>query len=466
VVGYAALAFRSDSEKTSNQASMNSILKSIGLTALLVAAALMTGCNTSYDVGKMMQGLHNKNSALYVGMPVAGKAKVVFVRPPDAAKNCKYNIRDCDHLIGLLEPKSYCVYECTPGYHLFNCANEEDSITVLDANLLPDRIYYVKIVSLGATGPSRMYSLYPESAGNEWIRLLKLLPALARSSVTAAEVEPDRQKSGGYQERIKKFRDEHYLANPQRDQILPEHGQRRAVDPLASFYKMETPHIRQVYLHEYSPTVWKADRSRRSLLRGVTVSVKGFAEAFDCSTIVPDQNGLEPQGWLFSNIATNTSENTRWNKDAETRNKSIKLDDCKPIGYVRDVSGRARFGVFSTVPPGDWLSDTLKMDLENQGAQIVGGENATVSIQGTIRYLTIDACGRYCADLVADVEITVKDHPPIKQTFHTIATEHRHVFSTSAFECFKSLRQCQQKFSAAMIDGLESVLSQQKGSGK
>jgi len=115
-------------------------------------------------------------------------------------------------------------------------------------------------------------------------------------------------------------------------------------------------------------------------------------------------------------------------------------------------------GVYTTVPPGVWLGETLRMDLANQGAQIVGGEDATVVIQGTIRHLSIDMYFKYWADLIVDVEITVKGKPTIKRTIHTTPSQHTTTGSVSSFEFFKSLRQCQQKFSAGMIDCLEDTL--------
>jgi hypothetical protein len=229
-----------------------------------------------------------------------------------------------------------------------------------------------------------------------------------------------------------------------------------------------SPHrqLRRIYLHEYSPTVSKVDASKKSPLQGVTVSIKDFTEAFDFNAPVEDRNIVEPQGYRFSNIATNAAQKKMWDRDGQTRIYSSNRHDFEQIGYVRNIFGNKIGGVYATIPPSVWLGETLKMDLANQGAQIVGGEDATVVIQGTIRHLNVDMCFKYWADLIVDVEITVKGRPAVKRTIHTIPSEHTAAGSGSSFEFFKSFRQCQQKFSAAMIDELESVLEQQNGSGK
>jgi uncharacterized lipoprotein YajG len=224
--------------------------------------------------------------------------------------------------------------------------------------------------------------------------------------------------------------------------------------------------MRRIYLHEYSPTVTKADTTKKSPLQGATISIKGFADAFDCNAPLPDKNVSEPQGYLFSNIATNAAEKKLWDHDAGVRIRSTKINDWNQIGYVRNIFGSRIGGAYAVVPPGEWLSDTLKMDLANQGARIVESEDATVTVQGTISYLTVDMCFKYWADLIVDVEITVKGKRPVKRTIHTIPSEHTGAGSGSAFEFFKSLRQCQQKFSGAMIDELENALLQSDGSGK
>jgi hypothetical protein len=218
----------------------------------------------------------------------------------------------------------------------------------------------------------------------------------------------------------------------------------------------------KLYLHEYSPTVQRADATKQSPLRGVTVSVKDLAEDFDYNVRPTDKNVYEPQGWIFSNIGTNEVEKKLWNQEYHARIEATRKADWKQIGFIRNGVGVRAGGVFATVPPGIWLAETLRMDLAGQGAQIVQDGDAQVSVRGTIRYLLIELCYTYMADLVVDVEITVRGQPTIKRTLHTTLStyaEHAMAGSTTSFGFFKTFRQCQQKFSAGMIEELEQALS-------
>jgi hypothetical protein len=99
------------------------------------------------------------------------------------------------------------------------------------------------------------------------------------------------------------------------------------------------------------------------------------------------------------------------------------------------------------------------MDLREQGAKIVErpeAGDATVSIEGSIRYFKIDIYMKYWADLIVEVRLKVKDKPLVERTIHTTAGQA--AWSSSSFEYYQSIRQCQQKLSRALIDEIEKTL--------
>ena len=99
-------------------------------------------------------------------------------------------VHDEAPVIGVLPYYCFFEYECAPGRHRFS-ATVEDEMKVLEAELLPDRIYYAKVSArygFGSPGVN-MYSLYPGCPGELWPQMSKMLGELKEAIVDPAEVE-------------------------------------------------------------------------------------------------------------------------------------------------------------------------------------------------------------------------------------------------------------------------------------
>jgi hypothetical protein len=185
--------------------------------ALILALMFGTGCASSYTRGR--------NSGLGLELAAPGKSKVVFVRPGQfMGDGVDFNVHDGDRLIGVVPGSSYFVYDCEPGHHLFSASMED--IAIMEADLLADRIYYAKVSSQLGVWISRvnMYSLHPHCAGDLWPQLPKILADVKETIVTPAAVADDQRGAANYMKRLEKHLSEHQ-GNPNREQILPEHGQ-------------------------------------------------------------------------------------------------------------------------------------------------------------------------------------------------------------------------------------------------
>ena len=220
---------------------MNTILKSTGLTALLVAAALITGCASDKSESTTATGVkqeaalkHQKPAkngatgrmeAMQIQMPAPGKSKVVFIRPGTLGSMLPFYVHDDDKLIGVLKANSYFVYECDPGNHLFSTSME--GVAMLDASLLPDRIYYAKVsAAMGVfVAEVNMYSLHPGCAGDLWRKLPTILPHLHETVAS----ERGSLGSTNYIKRVQIYHKYEYLPDQHREQILPEHGQLKPI---------------------------------------------------------------------------------------------------------------------------------------------------------------------------------------------------------------------------------------------
>jgi hypothetical protein len=97
---------------------------------------------------------------------------------------------------------------------------------LLDAQLLPDRIYYAGVAAeMGlVVAEVKMCSLHPGCAGNLWPKLPRMLPHLRETVASDKAIEHDKGGAANYWARVQKYH-ESYLLRPDREQILPEHGQ-------------------------------------------------------------------------------------------------------------------------------------------------------------------------------------------------------------------------------------------------
>jgi hypothetical protein len=106
--------------------------KIVIITAILTVFLLVMGCA-------------GKSGYMVPVTPVAGpapdKALVYFMRPSGMGFAVHFQIWDSDHFIGLSQAKSYFVYECAPGTHLF-IGIAENKVAV-QADLEAGKSYYV-----------------------------------------------------------------------------------------------------------------------------------------------------------------------------------------------------------------------------------------------------------------------------------------------------------------------------------
>jgi len=64
-----------------------------------------------------------------------------------------FAVHDGERLIGRSSSATYFIYECDPGQRVFSFSF--GNLDILNADLLPDRIYYVKVMAVAqAWGPA------------------------------------------------------------------------------------------------------------------------------------------------------------------------------------------------------------------------------------------------------------------------------------------------------------------------
>jgi|GEM_PF-1157478 len=115
---------------------MNPIRKSIGLTAALVATALMTGCASVPKTSKVVER---------ISQPPPGKALVNFHRPSSYGKPVGVSIFDINGKM-LVDMRGASLFQavCDPGETVF-ISWTELVVTVIKADLASDKIYDVMV---------------------------------------------------------------------------------------------------------------------------------------------------------------------------------------------------------------------------------------------------------------------------------------------------------------------------------
>jgi len=213
---------------------------------------------------------------------------------------------------------------------------------------------------------------------------------------------------------------------------------------------------RYVVLKEFSSP---RSSEENSPLKGHTVCVEPFVSAFNINDQLPDKNTIEPPNYSY--VKMTREETQMWDNEDKRLRMTANKADWPQIGYVRNGFGKVLSRVYALEDPGAWLTDTLKADLQKLGARVVDKSqegDAEITVGGAIKYLKIDVYMSYWADLVVDVQLKPRTKAPTTLSLHTKAGQA--AWSSSSFEYYQSLRQCQQKFSRLVIADIEQGLKE------
>jgi len=200
---------------------------------------------------------------------------------------------------------------------------------------------------------------------------------------------------------------------------------------------------RHVLLKEYGPSVPPLPGQP---LKGKTVCIKGFQCAPNLTSQAPKGEPEQPPQFAF--VPFTGEQNKTWDKEFRELKKQTTKTDWREIGNLRNGLGMVMSHVYALNDPGPWLGETLKMDLESQGATVVDAAQAATAdlcVGGTIQFCRVDIYMKIWGDLVVDLELTPKSGNPVRRTVHTEGGTVAWVAATSEF--YKPLRECRQKFS-------------------
>jgi hypothetical protein len=213
---------------------------------------------------------------------------------------------------------------------------------------------------------------------------------------------------------------------------------------------------RYVLLKEYAATGQSPDSCS---LQGATVCLTGFATAPALTSPEPASKPEQPDQFKFVDY---TSEQEKaWSKESKALKERTTKEEWRDIGSVRNLLGMVMSHVHALNDPGSWLTESLKLDLERQGAKVVDAlqaESSDVVVSGTVQFCRVDLYMKIWSDLVVDVELQPKNGAVLKRQFHTAGGTTGWVGSTSEF--YKPLRECRQKCSWLLSSEIAAGLKQ------
>ena len=181
-------------------------------------------------------------------------------------------------------------------------------------------------------------------------------------------------------------------------------------------------------------------------LKGATICLKDFTCATNLVLMEVKGNGEEPNPYKY--IERPHQLDPQWDKEMHDLQKQVPQSDQMQIGNMRDAFGIVMSHVYALNNPGDWLRQSLKYDLEAQGAKVVDASQAAdadVTVSGTIQLCRADMYMTVDVQFVVDLDVQPKSGEARHKTIHT----HGNTVAVLASEgeYFHAFRDAREKFS-------------------
>ena len=210
---------------------------------------------------------------------------------------------------------------------------------------------------------------------------------------------------------------------------------------------------RRVLLKEYGPTI---PVMAGDSLNGKTVALKGFTSAANLVSPDPTTVAVEPESFRYLELSR--EHDKLWSSEMRGMQKATK-DQGLLIGNMRNGFGMVMSHVYALNNPAIWLAESLKFDLEAQGAKVVNASQAAaadVAVSGTVQLCRADMYFTVNGTLVVDVEVQVGQGQVKRKRIHTHGATAAMLASEG--EYFHALREARQKFSIFVIQEISAAL--------
>ena len=216
---------------------------------------------------------------------------------------------------------------------------------------------------------------------------------------------------------------------------------------------------RRVLLKEYGPSV---PALADGTLQGSTICLSTIClKGFSCvSNLVSLELKTKPEDPIpFKYMDLTREQDKLWDNEMKALRKQTSQADWREIGNLRNGFGMVMSHVYALNDPAAWLTESLKLDLEAQGAKVVDASQAAsadVSISGTIQLCRADMYMVINGTLVVDIEVQPKQGEVRHKRIHTHGATA--AMMASEGEYFHALRDARQKFSILAIREISQAM--------
>ena len=200
---------------------------------------------------------------------------------------------------------------------------------------------------------------------------------------------------------------------------------------------------RRVLLKEYGPSVPIAVDAG---LKGSTICLSGFKCAPNLVSLELSTEPEEPGAFKYMDLTR--EQDKVWAGEMKDLQDRTTKADWRQIGNMRNGFGMVMSHVYALNDPATWLTDSLRLDLEAQGAKVVDASHAAdadVTISGIIQLCRADMYFVVNGSFVVDLEVQPKNGEVRRKQIHTHGATA--AMMASEGEYFHALRDARQKFS-------------------
>jgi hypothetical protein len=195
-------------------------------------------------------------------------------------------------------------------------------------------------------------------------------------------------------------------------------------------------------------------------LKGKTILLRGFTSSTNLVSPDPTTEPVEPQPFKYMDLSKDHDQ--LWSAEMRSLQKTMPKDQGVKIGNMRNGFGMVMSHVYALNDPALWLAESLKFDLEAQGAKVVDASQAAaadVAVAGTVQLCRADMYFTVNGTLVVDVELQVGQGEVRRKHLHTRGATAAMLASEG--EYFHALRDARQKFSILVIQEITAALASQ-----
>jgi hypothetical protein len=213
---------------------------------------------------------------------------------------------------------------------------------------------------------------------------------------------------------------------------------------------------RRILLKEYGASVPVAASNS---LKGTTICLKGFDSVSNLVALELKTKAEEIAGFKYMDYTR--EQDKQW--DQEWRALEKEKGPLREIGNMRNGFGMVMSQVYALNDPAAWLVESLKYDLEAQGAKVVDASqaaNADVSLGGTLQLFRVDMYMTVNASMAVELAVQPKTGAARQRQIHTHGATA--AMMASEGEYLHAMRDARQKFSILATREINQALNDSK----